>query len=526
MLKNLLYLYNDGHNPFPKLGKGGLGYHLPQYKQTIKGGTLELDENGEPYKFDNLNDNFFVIGPDGTVIGTYNVDPTDNFLELKLIKDDDVTLSKTTSPNIESKVIPKPQTNAKYIDDSNEFGEKYNYDLYVRDTPADYKVSQVESRLNKYYDVMRFTNRELDEQIDDLIKRAPILFDSTEYRKSNFKNMTEKRNALINMQTLIEALSEVPTDEYDEIIEKHKKAKTEQDEDDAEEERLIAEQEKARLQLVNDEPIDTLISTIRSKPIAEQLVIVKKRYYEILQYYIDRQSDSGKGYEKFLVEGGSSILKSQMPNLSLPNVSSEDITVVNYDDPSMIKDKTARENCVVDMLVAYKGVTLKAYPNLTKLKTAALCEAKDFKYQNMLVYDDPENNYIAIQITKLCGFSFKDYNGNTKGYELHFMERSDGSFFIRNFLLDGKSISKERYITDYFLSINAQKGTWVCNLLENKDFCDMYINKNTMTRVVGTNNIYYIDSKKIPKYTDILYGNKPQPSIRIPKKLFKNVIKE
>jgi len=37
MLKKLLYLYNDGHNPFPKLGKGGLGYHLPQYKKRGKG---------------------------------------------------------------------------------------------------------------------------------------------------------------------------------------------------------------------------------------------------------------------------------------------------------------------------------------------------------------------------------------------------------------------------------------------------------------------------------------------------------
>jgi len=41
MLKNLLYLYNDGHNPFPNMrGYGGLGYHLPQYHKVIHGGTL------------------------------------------------------------------------------------------------------------------------------------------------------------------------------------------------------------------------------------------------------------------------------------------------------------------------------------------------------------------------------------------------------------------------------------------------------------------------------------------------------
>ena len=37
MLKKLLYLYNDGHNPFPTHGKGGLGYHLPQFRKRGKG---------------------------------------------------------------------------------------------------------------------------------------------------------------------------------------------------------------------------------------------------------------------------------------------------------------------------------------------------------------------------------------------------------------------------------------------------------------------------------------------------------
>jgi len=44
MLKKLLYLYNDGHNPFPKLGKGGLGYHLPNHK--LVGNGLKFDSTG------------------------------------------------------------------------------------------------------------------------------------------------------------------------------------------------------------------------------------------------------------------------------------------------------------------------------------------------------------------------------------------------------------------------------------------------------------------------------------------------
>ncbi len=42
MLKNLLYLYNDGHNPFPNMkGYGGLGYHLPEYRKVIHGDGIE-----------------------------------------------------------------------------------------------------------------------------------------------------------------------------------------------------------------------------------------------------------------------------------------------------------------------------------------------------------------------------------------------------------------------------------------------------------------------------------------------------
>ena len=44
MLKKLLYLYNDGHNPFPHMGRGGLGYHLSGVPKVIHG---EGGEGGE-----------------------------------------------------------------------------------------------------------------------------------------------------------------------------------------------------------------------------------------------------------------------------------------------------------------------------------------------------------------------------------------------------------------------------------------------------------------------------------------------
>jgi len=47
MLKKLLYLYNDGHNPFPHMGQGGLGYHLPNHKLVGKGIDEYYTEDGD-----------------------------------------------------------------------------------------------------------------------------------------------------------------------------------------------------------------------------------------------------------------------------------------------------------------------------------------------------------------------------------------------------------------------------------------------------------------------------------------------
>jgi hypothetical protein len=59
MLKKLLYLYNDGHNPFPVKGKGGLGYHLPGYRKRIHGEGLHevTNEDGETEYIDDTNTN-------------------------------------------------------------------------------------------------------------------------------------------------------------------------------------------------------------------------------------------------------------------------------------------------------------------------------------------------------------------------------------------------------------------------------------------------------------------------------------
>jgi hypothetical protein len=75
MLKKLLYLYNDGHNPFPKLGKGGLGYHLPQYPNVIHGNGLNVRRNEDGTFIDIVDDHndldtnwYDMMNPNGPLI--------------------------------------------------------------------------------------------------------------------------------------------------------------------------------------------------------------------------------------------------------------------------------------------------------------------------------------------------------------------------------------------------------------------------------------------------------------------------
>ena len=65
-MKKLLHLYNYGHNPFPHIGKGGLGYHLPQYRKRGEGLHLNKDtgeyEDDKNYSDDQVYDQGFIIG--------------------------------------------------------------------------------------------------------------------------------------------------------------------------------------------------------------------------------------------------------------------------------------------------------------------------------------------------------------------------------------------------------------------------------------------------------------------------------
>ena len=508
-MKKLLHLYNYGHNPFPTLGKGGLGYHLPQYHKRMIGGTLKIDDEGNPIEYDELDENFLIIDDKNEPVGQYFSLP-DNKIKIQIFNEPD-NISQGDPPIASEKIIDRPKKNKSYVRDPE---DPYSYDFFVGtqpdELPPEIQALKTPPKMKEY----ATTKNSLNDIIDDLISENPYLFPTKIYAKSYHKTLKDKEDIVDKMYDMLYPTKKELSfnEKYADIIHKHKIAKEEQDvldlqqSNDDEEEPAITEEER----------IEKIISDIPTLPIDEQIEVVKEEYSVLVNYYKERQTSSGKGYESFLAGPGACILKLETPNRG---TDVNDLKVIPYDKSSLLKTGDERKYCVVDFFLGY--------PTKLNIPYGIICESKDYQTDNMLEYNDPKSNYIAIQVTKLCGTSFEDKKES--GFDIYFKKyTTNNNYYIYGVFNKGKNITHEKYVTDYLLTINAGDTSWICNLLKTQEFCDEYINDKTMKRVVGYNNVYRIDitSKSFPKHYDYVSGSSNKVmSIRIPKRLFKNVIK-
>jgi hypothetical protein len=216
--------------------------------------------------------------------------------------------------------------------------------------------------------------------------------------------------------------------------------------------------------------------------------------------------------------GGASVILKKL--FVKPNVDNNECVVLNFDDDKMMVDKNVRKFCPIDLFIAY--------PIKFNIMSAAVCEAKDYKGIDMTERNNPTSNYVPIQAEKLCGTFFDDGKTIGYGFDIVFAKQQSGDFYIKEIRHKKTSLTKQRNIGDYFVSINDGNDTWVCNLLRNKEFCAKYINKSMMISVPGSGqSLFVIDPKKFPKdskgnydYDKISNSNDFKRSIRIPKEFF------
>jgi TusA-related sulfurtransferase len=138
-MKKLLHLYNLGHDPFPHIGKGGLGYHLPQYR--LKGGKLVFQTDPKTGRAD--------------LVEKIDEDKKYNFNEVKSSMERERLLDKFNRENpTDSRVYP----------------ENYKDDVLNRDFDDDEIDELNRLELEEYYKNPEEYERKIYEEYEPEIK--------------------------------------------------------------------------------------------------------------------------------------------------------------------------------------------------------------------------------------------------------------------------------------------------------------------------------------------------------------------
>ena len=193
MLKNLLYLYNDGHNPFPKLGKGGLGYHIPEFKLRGNGGLgYHLPEHrlvgralhyykhsdGTTELIDDLNYEDPSIYTDGRPIPNITVPETkkeDDLYDEIIEREEEIKSKKNKSKQVEKEGNKMIKEIEKYLDEIDEaIPKSVSKSVPEQSATSVSDIEKIRERLSN-----RFKSKSiLNKTIDALLTNYPyITFD-------------------------------------------------------------------------------------------------------------------------------------------------------------------------------------------------------------------------------------------------------------------------------------------------------------------------------------------------------------
>jgi len=462
MFKKLLYLYNDGHNPFPT-GRGGLGYHLPQYPKVIHGEGLS-DEKSDEKTDEEIIENADPTTPEGTKIIFEQM--------IKELKNKEIKKVDTTGLKEIPEIIEKVQSILKEPEPKPEPKNESGVNM-------DDLNETIEDRINEYEKAYKVNlNSEDKELIRQKLKDDFMDYIKNQKYKNIDINLSEVKNAIKHFE-------------------------------------------------INETPYKQILNEIIQKPKEEQNEFLNDNYDKMYQYYKSNQKGPGKGYETFLCEGiGTNIIKSfvndddiEILNFDKSNdipKDKKDLCVVDmfYKNPKTNKGG-------IGELKDYNDKDMEEYDNpesnYVAVQASKLCGNIDFD----IIFGN-ENDKFDENGNKIINDKF-DENGN----KIINTKNKKGKYYIQDVRYKDKSIINDTNIDEYLVSVNAKKNTWISDLMKQKGFIKKYINDDTMTENTKKPGLYVVDIDKIPKSTDKVSGSKDSvQSIRIKNKYFKPQIKK
>jgi hypothetical protein len=491
MHKNLLYLYNDGHNPFPHLGKGGLGYKLPQYRLHGKGKSHPQDSD-EEYEYTEGEEEVQEMSseekdareiyndftnPNGEY---YNLSKNDKLIELSsaiAYLNGNEELQKPFLDLMNELKRTSDGSDLFYIDDKGfvEVNKDYDYDLDGLRPTNEIEIDISEAS-HFYNSSPYFYFKNLKDSLNNLIKESRTS-EETKILKNKLQNVKLLESELKDLKIYNEK-----------DLRKYLRSKNSLSIEEKELFKMYDLHDKD-LQDIETENlrIETLVKDIQSMTFDKQIKLIKDEYSNILGYYKTRQESSGKGYEEFLCNAGSCIIKDV--------IGDDKLEVINLDNSPLVP-KTKQKYCAVDLL----------YVN-PDTKKGGIIEAKDFSNKDML--DRSEKGYTAIQASKICG---------NPDFDIIY-GKDNGEYYIIDVRYRNKPITNDIDINEYLISVNAKEQTWICDLLQQKKFIKKYINDKTMVQNKQDPRFYKVDINEIPFTEDEISGAKTQ-SVRIKNKYF------
>jgi len=176
MFKKLLYLYNDGHNPFPS-GRGGLGYHLPQYPKVMHG------EGGSHRGLEGSDDEDTIHTNEYPDIEEENEDE-------KIIKDADPTTKEGKTVIIEQLIKEMKEIKIKKVEkiDINEIHETIDNVEALLKKREPKPEPKKEPDTGIYKDINESSINEIKTNFYDMLKDGFKIYDFTDEQKEKLLN--------------------------------------------------------------------------------------------------------------------------------------------------------------------------------------------------------------------------------------------------------------------------------------------------------------------------------------------------
>jgi len=407
MLKQLLYLYNDGHNPFPSMGQGGLGYHLPQYRKRMHGEALHIYKNADgsfevidDYNYEDKN---IYSNEEGLPRGLVDEEETKQQPDV-LIEAIERKIEEDKQKKESDKKILEEERLLQALDEFNNpdtgLISEIQGELYDRMTP--------EHKLSILYSLVEHTSA------DEYLKAVGAY--------SFFKN---KLNELLDEQNLtLQEFEELNPDDNEEIIKED-----------------IIDIKNNNLKLkdpnISQTEINKVIKSNTELILKHKKKLINDATEEVRQKMISKgnlnptkQDLSGKGFEQFLCSTGESLVYKSVGQIGKVN---------NFDDHNLIPSDKQKYG-VVDLFI-----------------DNGIIECKDYKETDM-----NDGNTFNIQESKLIG---------NISFNIFFEKLGTDNYVVSNILYNGRPLlNPTQQLNKYILLVNASDGIYKYDFLKDRDF--------------------------------------------------------